>query len=344
MISPTMKTLSLLLFASALVAQMAPGADFPEPKIGVQNSILAQVNGKTISMIDVKKKMDVLFHQHYPQFALSNQYRFQFYETSWRHILREMVDNELILSDAADKEIKLSDGEVRETMEERFGPNVTQTLDKIGLTYDEAWKMVKSDMTVQRMSFWFIRSKAEANIAPQDIRQAYRHYLEEHPAYSEWKYRVVSIRVDNPDNSLPERVYRLLSESGESPELIAYKLKELETPEAAISISNEFAAQDKDLSEVHREALSSLAPGSYSKPSFQKSRSDKKTVYRIFYLLSKEDRPAPSLESLSPQLKNDLFQKAFAEESNNYLTKLRKHYGFENAQVLPDDFHPFSLQ
>jgi hypothetical protein len=313
-----------------------------QPKIGVQNSILAQVNGKTISMIDVKKKMDMAFHQHHPEYVGSNPALFGFYERSWHQALREMIDHELILADARDKEVQLTDGEVREEMEKRFGPNVTQTLDQISLTYDEAWNMVKDDLIVQRMLGWFVHLKAFSSVTPQDIRQAYRLFLEKNPPYSEWKYRVITLRTDTPNDELSQQLYQWLAQNGQFPEALA--LKEWEAPGIAIALSNEFSANDKDLSELHRASLAPLVPGSYSKPSSQISRSDKKTVYRIFYLVAKDDHPAPTFEAVYPSLQNELLNRAFSKESTCYLEKLRKRHGYETDRLLPNDFHPFSLQ
>lgn len=326
-----------------LTAQMPP-ANFADQKIAVQNSILTKVNGKTISMMDVKKKMDLMFHQNYPQYEGNNQARFQFYEASWRHILMDMIDNELIISDALDKEIKLTDGEVREALEDRFGPSVMQTLDKIGVTYDEAWKMLKNEMIVQRMSWWFVQSRAMSSVTPQDIRQAYRLHLEKNPAYSDWTYRVISIKADKANDPLSEEIHQVLADSGKPPEYLLEDLKKLEAPGISISVSNEYSASDKELSELHKTSLAFLQPGDYSKPSFQTSRIDKKTVYRIFYLIDKCDHPAQAFEDLAAQLRNELVQKAAGEESKNYVSKLRKHYGFDASTVLPDDLHPFSLQ
>ena len=62
----TMKT-TLLFVSIACALAAAPFGEYSsEPKIAVQNAILAQVNGKTISMIDVKKKMDMVFYQAIP--------------------------------------------------------------------------------------------------------------------------------------------------------------------------------------------------------------------------------------------------------------------------------------
>ena len=333
---------------TGLNAAEAPILDFSQgQKIAMQNQILAKVNGKTISMMDVKKKLDLMFHQYYPQHEGSNQARFQFYETSWRSMLMQMIDNELILSDSIDKELKLTDGEVREEMENRFGPNVMQTLDQIGVTYDETWKMVKNEMSVQRMTWWYVHSKALQSVTPQDVRQAYRVYLQENPAYSEWKYRVVSIRADKGEEGLAEEVYKMLVAKGQSPEDLLSKLKEFEKPGIAIQVSNEFVAADKELSELHKTSLASLSVGNFSKPSYQMSRADKKNVYRIFYLLDKTDYPAPSFEALSSRLRDDLVQQFVAKESNVYIEKLRKYYGFDTARIketIPEDLHPFSLQ
>ncbi len=338
---------ALSLFSAPLSMPPLEG----DHKIGVQNSILTHVNDTTISVVDVKKKLDYAFHQSYPQLADSTEARFQFYQGSWRQVLMEMIDNELMLADAAEREIKLTDGEVREEMENRFGPNVMQTLDRIGLSYDETWKMLKNEMLVQRMVWFFIHSKAIQKVTPQEIKQAYRMYLKENPPYQEWTYRVISLRADQNDvlQKLADATYKLLSDGGQSPESVAAQLKELETQYApcSIQLSTEYKASDTELSEAHRTALAALTPGQYSKPSTQTSRVDKKTVSRIFYLSQKTDHPAPKFEEISARLKSDLTQKAVTVESTDYLSKLRKHYGFDPTHLkesLPEDLNPFVLQ
>lgn len=332
-----------LLVFSSLVA--SPFRDFSQaPKIAVQNSILAKVNGKTISMMDIKKKMDMVFHQYYPDLIDSPHDRLKFYEVSWRRVLMDLIDNELIIADALDKEVKITDGDIRELMEERFGPNVLQTLDRIDVTYDEAWKMLKNELIVQRMSGWFIYSKAASSVTPQDIRNAYKHYLQHNPPYSEWHYQVVSIRSEDANDTVAKKVYETLSQTAKKPEEIQDIVKALEEElKVPITLSGEFKAKTQDLSDVHRKELESLAVGSYSKPSRQINK-QKQTVYRIFYLLGKNEHPAPSFESLSLNLRNELQQKAVVQESENYLGKLRKYYGFALDETIPEDLHPFSIQ
>ena len=344
--------LTTLITTSTLFAAPMPMAPFEgDQKIGVQNSILTQVNGNTISLIDVKKKLDLAFHQSYPHLADSTGARFQFYHNSWRHAFKEMIDNELILADAEEKEIKVTEGEVREEMETRFGPSVMSTLDKIGVSYDEAWKLVKNEMIVQRMVWYFIHSKAIQSVTPQDLRTAYRLYIKENPPYQEWKYRVISIRAESPEaiEKLSQQTYNLLQESHESPESMGPKLKELEstTSKGSIQVSTEYTASDLELSEAHKTSLSTLSPGEYGKPAIQTSRTEKKPIARIFYLGQKINHPAPAFEEISQRLKNELIQKAIASESEHYVGKLRKRYGFDAEhlkQSVPDTLNPFSLQ
>lgn len=344
-----MRFIALLLCASATCFAQMNYHPKIEPQISVKNRILVKVNGNAISVVDVMKKMDMILHQNYPQFADSPQARFQFYATSWRQILMEMIDTELILSDAEEKEIKLTDGEIREEMEDRFGPGVQLTLEKIGLTYDDAWKMVQKELIMRRMMWFFAQSKAIQSVSPQAIRQAYRDYLAENPPHQEWKYQVISLKADVNSESLAQDVRTLLASTKKTLEAAASHLKDWEAshPGAALLVSNEFTAKDTDLSESHRSVLSTLSPGSYSEPIEQTSRMEKKPVQRIFYLSEKTNHPAPSFEEMAPQLKQDLTQKAMAKESNNYLQKLRKYYGFDQEglkETLPEDLQPFSLE
>jgi hypothetical protein len=322
------KTLYLLIQASFIFADMDLYSR-PDQKISVQNQILAKVNGNVISVMDVMKKMDMVLHQNYPQHAESVPARFQFYTSSWRSVFMEMVDMELILADAKDKEIKLTDGDVREEIENRFGPNVLQTLDGLRLSYDDAWKMIKNDLLMQRMVWFFVQSKAMQKVNPGAIRQSYQHYLEKNPPYNEMTYRVISVNGDALE------VLRLAREGGLD------ALKELQ----GVQVSNEYSAKEQDLSSLHRDALASLDPGFYSEPVSSVGR-DGKTVTRIFFLADKVPHLAPSFEELAPKLKNELMQKAMAKESESYLGRLRKHYGFDSdrlRETVPSDLQPFSL-
>ena len=89
-----------------------------EPQIIINNTPLAKINGKIISLIDVVKKMDLFLYEYDPNLKLSAAEKVQFYMGRWSETLEEMICNELVLLDAQQKETKVSDGEVREELEE----------------------------------------------------------------------------------------------------------------------------------------------------------------------------------------------------------------------------------
>jgi hypothetical protein len=117
--------------------------------------------------------------------------------------------------------------------------------------------------------------------------------------------------------------------------------------DCSVAISPEYTANHLKLSDAHKSALSDLTEKQYSKPITQTSRVENKTIARIFYLSQKKDFPAPPFEELSQKLKGELIQKAIAAESDRYIMKLRKHYGYDASHLqesLPDTLTPFSLR
>lgn len=312
-------------------------------KIAVQNRILAKINDKTISMIDVKKKLDLLFMQNYPQLADSAQARLQFYEAGWRTTLMQLIDIELMLFEASQKEVKLSDGEVREEMNHRFGPHIFEALDKIGLDYDEALKMVKDDMIVQRMNWWFVQYRAMQKVTPEMIKRAYKDFLKANPSFTEYKYQIISIRSERAEE-IAQKVHELIQKEKKSPSEYQELFLQIDPQ---ISISAELTLKENEISENYKKSLLSLEAGQYSLPAIQKGKTDHQKVARIFYLWEKKDHQAPSFHDVSTNLKNELIQKQMVVESKQYMEKLRKNYGFDENYFkthFPDHFHPFSIQ
>jgi len=319
-----------------------PFAERGKGQIAVQNALLATVNETTISVVDVKKRLDMLFYQHYAHLSDSEQARYQFYLKSWRPVLMEMIDNALILADAADRMVNIPDSEVREAMEERFGANLLGTLDGLGLTYDEASKMMKNDLIVQRMQWWFIQSKAVQSVTPKTIREAYQKFVAEHPPYEELKYRIVSMRGEGADKEI-ESVYQILIQEKASPELLVDKLLEVNP---SIQVSPEYAVSSLEISEAHRSVLSSMNPGSYSLPVVQNSRVDHRAIFRIFYLKEKTDHPVSNFKEMSASLREQLIQQFVVQHGKEYVQKLRKNYGFNPEflkDTLPEELQPFSF-
>ena len=110
-----MKHKYLFLICLIYLLPVFAASNKPEPflfggnsaQIIINNRVLARVNGKPISVIDVMKKMDMIFLRQYPEYAEVPQARFQFYELSWKHVLEDLIDKELILADAEEAKMQV---------------------------------------------------------------------------------------------------------------------------------------------------------------------------------------------------------------------------------------------
>ena len=142
-----------------------------EPKIIINNRVLATVNGNPISVLDLMKKMDLMFYQQHSELLDSVSMRYQFYMASWKEVLKSMIDRELIMLDAQSQNMPVTSGDVREEIEEIFGPDVLENLDQAGLTYAEVTKLIHSDILIRRMLNYSVNMKALKQVTPEDVVQ-----------------------------------------------------------------------------------------------------------------------------------------------------------------------------
>lgn len=325
------------------------GQELPS-QIFVNNRILATVNGKPISVIDIMKKMDMMFYSQFPQYTSSVEIRHQFYQVNWKRVLQDLIDKELVLADAEEHEIKLTNGDIRQEMETLFGPNIILNLDKVGLTFDEAWKMVRGDLIIRRMVFYRANSKGINKVTPQRVKEAYEQYAKDNVRPDEWHYMVISIRDQDAKRGAEAAsfVRQLLVEQGVSYKELPEKLAESPFASATkVSISQDFQHGEKDLSPAYKEVITTLGDGGYSQPIPQKSRNDNSTLFRVFHLKKFTPSGVQPFSEVENQLKEQLLNKAINKETEAYLLKLRRHFNVQegyNPELSSDDFQPFVLK
>ncbi|HEX2580188.1 MAG TPA: hypothetical protein VHK67_07300 [Rhabdochlamydiaceae bacterium] len=340
--------LSSLLVLATVVAEPVPQLEQVH-EIVVNNRILTKLNGKNISVLDVMKEMDVYLSRYYPQYMNSKTARFQFYSSQWFPTLQQMIDHELMVTDAETREVKVSDGEVREEIQTRFGPNVMGNLDQLGITYDEARDMIHKDMIVQRIQWLRVTSKVLQKVTSQEIKNAYQNFIRDNPAKEEWKYQFVTIRSAD-EAAGPEvcqefaRKIIAFKEKSEGNLIIASEFAKADLPPEStltLSVSQDFDVEDKAVSQTHREVLSNMNPAEWSAPTVQLSR-DGTTVVRIFHLKDHTKTKPPTFASIYNELKNNLFNTSAEQEVKIYVTNLRKKFGFDEKSLdIPPHFEPF---
>lgn len=329
-----------------------PNFQKEEPKIFVNNRILAHVNGKPITTYDLVKKMDMTFYKNYPEYVSSNEARFQFYQEAWKYILDDLLNEELILADAKEHKIEVSSGDVRQEIEAEFGPNVIENLDKAGMSLEEATKSMQSELTIQKMIAIKANSKALRQVTPSVIRKMYQEYIQnpDNKNQTTWNYRVVTIKDRTPEKSeeLATKAAQVLNEGisvDDLPEVL--KTRKLHGRRAKVTISNEIKNNEKEVSSDYKKMLVNLDAGMYSHPFPYKSRAEKGTVYRIIYVKEKIPGGFPTYKEMEPKIKQQLLNQASEKETDMYISKLRQHYHLREEDIktqLPEDYQPFILK
>lgn len=322
-----------------------------EQEVFVNNRILAKVNGKAISVIDVMKKMDMLFYRQFPEYTSSAPARFQFYNVNWKYVLNDLIDKEVILADAEEHKMPLTNGDIRQEMELLFGPNIIANLDKIGMSYDEAYKIVKGDIILRRMLYYRVNTRAMWEVTPQAVRAAYEEYARENIQEEEWLYHVVTIRDKDAEKGkkAAESVYELLkNKTADLPSLTSYlKENEILAKTTSVNVSEEFRHNSKEMSDANRDIITKIGPQEFAEPIAQKSRLDGAAVYRIFYLSEKTEGGIPPFSGIEHKLKDKLLGIAIDKETATYLKKLRTHFDVQDnalVELVGEDFQPFILK
>lgn len=342
---------SLLLLSIPLLADVGTPLNFSlneNKEIVIHNRILLKVEGKTLSLMDVVKKMDLLFYRQFPEYAAMPELRFQYYQVNWKPILSSVIDDHLILADAKEKKVEVSDGDIRETMESLFGPEVVVNLDKLGMTYEEARELIKTELTVRKMMGAMVRSRAACDVQPKEVKKLFEKMAKTAPLDEKWVYRMLTIQTQDEEKgkSLASKALEMLSHQQVAFEHLPDAL-EKEGEGCQIRLSEEFKRNDRELSLQHKQVLASMAMGACSAPVMQTSKKDGTHIVRLFHLKEKEKGKELTLNEMEEKLHAELMEKAVAKYNQVYIDKLRKHYGVTESYLetmIPDDFQPFALK
>lgn len=323
--------------------------EFQNGEMVINNRILAKINGKVFSVMDLMKKLEVIFYREYPQYAEIPQAKYEFFSSSWRQILDELIDAELAKANAQEVKLTVSDGDVRQEIENVFGPNVVMNIDKTGMTYEDVFKILADDITVQRMTYGMAHVHAINRIGPQDVRKAYEEYCQKNPIEESWDYKVLTVKSQDPDKSLlfANLCLNLLQQDGATFDNLNQMLKEKNLLTAGVNIttSETLSRKISNVSDSHKEVLKTLQANTFSKPIIQESKPhQKQSIAKVFYIEKYTPAGVIPLKNIEGKLKNMLLDKAMQEETLVYRKKLRKRFGIDEAYLtksVPENFEPF---
>ncbi len=330
-------SLSTAPLCAAPLSPVSPGLMESEQELVINNRILLKIKGKPLTVMDVVRKMDLIFYRQFPELASSAVARYQFFSSAWESILAAVIDDQLIYADAQEKKVEVSEGDVREELEQLFGPDVVLNLDKVGMTLEEAMEMLKTDLTVQRMNMMMVRSKAMTEVHPKQVRQRYDQLLKENPPQDRWVYRVLSVRGENHE-AIAQEAHRILNEQNLPFEDVVAALAD---DEVEITLSQDYEREDGELSLAHKAILQTLSAGGVSDPVTQGA------VSRIFCLKEFHSGAPIPFNDMANEIKAQLIQEIAAKHDEAYRLKLRDQYGLSAnylKKLIPEGFQPFTLR
>lgn len=348
----SMKKVLLVVFGLFVTCSLF--ADSPEGarrRITINNRVLASVNGKVISVVDVKKKMDMILYQNYPQYMDVPEAKYEFYTSHWKEVLNDLIDRELMIADSEEKGFPISSGDVREELEEIFGPDVMLNLDNAGLTLDEAWGIVKADIIIRRMLYYQVRMRITPQITPSEIRKAYDERIKSIGMQKECVWRCLTVKSNDTAaaTAYAEKLKGLLADEQISLDTLQEELEKrgIADPQMQLLISQPFRQKQAELSSALQELLLTMQEGTYSKPQLQSTRSDPKPVVRVYYVQELKAEKIPSLQEMEPELREEITQELTTKKTAIYLDDLRRHFHLSKEQIekeLPVNFQPFVMK
>jgi hypothetical protein len=318
-------------------------------KLIINNRPLVKIHGKTISVMDVKKKMDIFLHENHPETIDNPLLAHQYYSQSWRTTLQEMINTELILMESEELKYDIPDGDISQELETRFGPNVVQRLDRMSLTLDEAKTLIKEDIISKNMSWYRVWARVHQLVSPETIKKQYEHYLATADREDHWKYQTLTVRGTDRDNTLAisEKIHLYLQQHPHA--LFSDAAKNLGNtlpPSVSLSVSGDFDQRSNQLSPEYLAILSRLPITDFSEPFEQKSKSDGSTVFRFFQVKNHEKVALKSLDELVPAIRGKLLQEYGQRQMDEYFGKLRKRFCCEDLIVdslFERSYQPFSI-
>lgn len=192
------RVFQFLIVPLVFFGTITPSLDAKDAKIIIHNRVIAKVNDKALSVVDIIKKMDLMFYQEHPELLESTPMRYEFYKANWKEVLERIIDRELVLQAAEEQNMPLSSGDVREEIEDIFGPNIMANLEQAGLSYEDAYTMIRSDILIRRMLTFAVNMKALKDITPEAISKEYERVLKD-KYQNQYVFRIISIKGENQD-------------------------------------------------------------------------------------------------------------------------------------------------
>jgi hypothetical protein len=335
-----------IVFILSFLCSLSAFGEEPSSRasIVVENRVLATVRDQVITVMDVMKKLDMIFYQQFPQYRKMPEARYEFYRANWRKVFEELVDRQLIISLAEEKQFTVTNGDIREELEEAFGPNVMMNLYEEKLSMHEVHDMMKADILLRRIIAFYIHSPVMSSITPEVLKEAYQKKVKEMEGRRGWVWRSVTIKSRGKDCPKEEAdaVWRLLEKERQPLETV------LSTRPEGIecTASQPFRSEQHEIAPALLNVLESLPLHSFSEPASATSRSDPHQSWKCYIVDEHFEPEPPTFLELEPTIRQEMASPEITKRTISFFDDLRKQYYvkhiFSSEELLT--FEPFQLK
>ena len=309
----------------------------------VENRILASVRDQVITVQDVVKKLDMLFYQNLPEQRNSPAARYEFYKAHWRNIFEDLVNRQLVLAWAEERQFPVSNGDIRQELEDIFGPEVMINLYESGFSLHDIQEMVKADILMRRLLYFQVRIPVLAAISPSRVRSLYETKLHQKFSREALHWRTVSLRAKEGEcpKTVADSVYKMLEKEHLAPQEIAKKVPGT----IEVTCSEQFRSEKEELAPHIYDILNKLKTGSSSEPMPFVSKQNGQKGWRFYVMDSKEQLPIPPLADIEEDLRAEIAQPEIDVKTKELFADLYKEYQvkhlFSSEELF--SFEPFHM-
>ena len=292
--------------------------------IVIENRVLATVRDQVITVQDVVKKLDMLFYQNFPEHRASTEARFEFYKATWRKMLEDLVNRQLVLSWAEERQFTVTNGDIRQELEDIFGPNVMMNLYESGFSLHEVQEMIRADILMRRLLYFQVRLPVLAAISPSRVRALYETKVQQHCCEEILHWRTVTLKAKDGDcpKRIADSVFSMLDKEHLSIPEVAKKVPDT----IEVTASEQFCSEKKEVAPNIYDLLSKLQQGSYSEPISFVSKQNAQKGWRFYIVNSKEQVPISPLADTEGELRFELAQPEIEVKTKELFDELHKEY------------------
>lgn len=326
----------------------AKAADQVVRHVGLSPQVLWKSITGTITSYDLVKQMDLmLLHQGR---SIPANLKQDYYKASWQSVLQNMVERDLILQQAHEKDFKVERHEVIDEITRRLGNNYIVVLDKENIPLNDLIEDIEKELLVQRMIYIKVHYKAQRALTLGAISERYNEYLRNNPARTLVTFDLYTLKTkaDSLDSSLGEALLDLEKRLLSQRLLSDIELKEMSEQEVSISRLNFNQVDQSKLNELLASKAQELSEGALSYWNIPEAReaNEPNTQAKLIHLLKREEEHPKSLNTLRDQLEHELFNIHLEKASQAYIKQLYSTYEEELSELTQrierQEIHPFS--